>query len=1008
MVKINDLYERSEYLINKLNALRFRKINIISEFLYKKCEYKSGEYLPEVDDSWVKFIEGMTWGGKKDTHAWFYKKITVPTNDQDGTYILRFKTQKDGWDASNPQFTLYINGKLKQGLDTNHTYTILDYSGEIDVLLYAYSGTSDDTYLTLECSLEYIYYPIKELYFDLKVPFDTLSWSDKNTKGYAELVQTINNALKIVDFREYYSKSFIDSCYKAREYVKENIYDKESLIKKPFISMIGHTHIDVMWLWTLEQTAEKAERSFSTVMELMKLYPEFKFMSSQPALYDILKTYSPKLYAQIKERILEGRWECEGSAYVENDCNLVSGESMIRQILHGKKFFKDEFGVDNNVMWLPDVFGYSACMPQILKKSGINYFLTSKISWNDTNQMPYDLFKWRGIDGTEITTYFLTTQNIDLTDTNRHTTYVGRGTPSQIAGTYRRFQQKELTDNLAQLVGHGDGGGGVTHDMIDTIRRLNRTNLNCPNAQMKRPSEFFALLENDIKGKKLPVWQGELYLEFHRGTYTAVSEVKKNNRKAEYALNNTEYFMSLYGLTQGKILEDKLYPSWQTLLLNQFHDVLPGSSIGKVYERSNRDFTEIFNTCNELTEIYQNNVEIDGETDGEYIVYNPNGVDICGNIVIEGKTYYVSNVQAKGYKVIETQNILGENNIFACENLIENEFFKIEFNNEYKIVSLYDKKAQRQLLKGTRSAGLHLFEDFAKDYDAWEIRKYYTEKEYFFDRAEFVAVVDDGARKGVKIKYYYQKSTVEQTIYLYEKQRLIDFDTKVDWHEINTILKFILPTDINTDKAICNIQFGDVERSTHSNTSWDDAKFEVCAQKYVALSDNGYSVCLINDCKYGYGLKDNDLSLTLLKCSTYPFDGADIGTQEFKYALSTDSVAFINSNIYNVACEYNNPLIVKKLESGKTAKKDYSLISADKENIVIETIKPSIDGKGYIIRLFDRANKLNDINLKFNFDFNKLYVCDMLENDLSELSVDKSVCIIKVKPYEIITLKVVI
>ena len=1006
MTNISDLYERSEYLINKLDALRFKKVQTICDFLYIECGYKNPEELPKVDSSWKNFSDGMTWGGKRDLHCWFYKKITVPKNTEDGTYILRFKTQKEGWDTCNPQFTLYINGKLKQGLDTNHTYVVLDCSGEIEVLLYAYSGTSVDSYLILEGSLEYIHNPVKDLYFDLKVPFDTLSWSDKNAKGYAELVQSINNALKIVDFREYYSQSFIESCNKAREYVKENIY-KKSLIKKPLVSMIGHTHIDVIWLWTLEQTAEKTERSFATVMELMKLYPEFTFMSSQPALYNILKSYSPKLYENIKEKVKAGRWECEGGAFVEPDCNLTSGESLIRQVLYGKKFFRDEFKVDNNVLWLPDVFGYAACMPQILKKSGINYFLTSKISWNDTNQMPYDLFSWRGIDGTEIITYFITTQNMDMTDSNRFTTYVGLGTPSHIAGTYRRFQQKELTDNVAQLMGFGDGGGGVTHDMLETVRRLNDTDLNCPNAQIKKPSEFFALLESDIKNKNLPVWQGELYLEYHRGTYTSVSEVKKNNRKAEFALNNTEFFMSLNGLKNGtNVLEDNLDSTWQTLLLNQFHDVLPGSSIGKVYERAAKDFKEIFSECKRLSKKYIENNTVNGNVDCDYIIYNPNGVNLSGNVIIDGKTCYVNDIPAKGYKAIESKDLLHNNSIIATENLLENTYFKILFDDNYNIVSLYDKMANRELVKTGRVSGLTMFEDFAKDYDAWEIRKYYTEKQYCFDKAEFLSIVDDGVRKGLKIKFYYQKSTVVHTIYLYENHRLIDFDTIADWHEINTILKFILPAEINTDKAICNIQFGDIERPTHSNTSWDGAKFEVCAQKYAVLSDNGYSIGLLNDCKYGYGFLNNDLSLTLLKCSTFPFDGADIGCQQFKFAIATDDKAYINSDIYNVACEYNNPLIAIKQETKKTDKENYSLVSADKENIVIETVKPAIDGLGYVIRLFDRANKLSDVKLNFGFDFSKLYLCDMLENKLNELNVLNDSVNIKVKPYEIVTLKV--
>ena len=374
----------------------------------------------------------------------------------------------------------------------------------------------------------------EQYYYDISVPYHTACLLDEEDRDFITIINTINQSVNLLDFRKEGSPEYYESLARAQQYITEEFYEKRCGTKdRPTICCVGHTHIDCAWLWTLRVTQDKAVRSFSTVLELMRQYPEYKFMSSQPLLYQFVKKNAPEIYEEIRERVREGRWETEGAMFVEADCNLSSGESLVRQILYGKRFFKEEFGKDNVVVWLPDVFGYSAALPQIMKKTGIPYFMTTKINWNEFNRMPYDTFMWRGIDGTEILTHFMPTRDYkDTADnanrTNFFTTYNGFINPSQVKGSWKRYSQKYLNQETLMACGYGDGGGGTTREMLENQRRLSKGIPGCPNTRMSHVTEFFEKLEQDIcQNPYLPVWSGELYLEYHRGTYTTMARNKR-------------------------------------------------------------------------------------------------------------------------------------------------------------------------------------------------------------------------------------------------------------------------------------------------------------------------------------------------------------------------------------------------------------------------------------------------------------------------------------------------
>ncbi len=1001
--RINVFLEEFEKLIIKENIP-------ITDFLYKECDYKLDNTLPEIDESFTLFTPYINrWGGKKDKHAWFYNEIEVPSHWNGEIQLAVASDARLGWCDINPQFITYVDGKLQQGIDKNHREVFLT-KGTHKVYLYAYSGSIHDEYVDFVTNLQLIDAKTKQLYYDIKVPFEILAFEDENSRNYFEIKKHLNNALNLIDMRSPYSEEYYASVNKAIDYLKTEFYGKYCKKGDVFAFCIGHTHIDVAWEWTLAQTREKILRSFSTVLALMKKYPEYKFMSSQPQLYKYLKMDAPELYEEVKEMVRLGRWEVEGGMWVEADCNLCSGESLVRQFIYGKRFMKDEFGVDSKILWLPDVFGYSAALPQILQKSGIDKFVTSKIGWNEMNKMPYDTFIWHGIDNTPVFTHFMTAQDkVRGVEPATNVTYNAKLNANQLRGAYDRYQQKDLYDNVLITFGFGDGGGGPYAKDLEYFDRLKHGIPGTSTPIMAYAGEFF----DDIKSKtennpKIPHWNGELYLEFHRGTYTSQAKNKRYNRKSEFMFQRAETLSLIDEHLNGyKYRKEDMMNAWETILLNQFHDIIPGSSIKEVYEVSHKQYEGIGAVGNEIisdttTEIANNVEAVDG-----YVVFNPHSFVNSGAVEIDGKWYYAENIPAKGYKVINPTE--EKSKIKVTETSIENDFFRLTLDEKGTFTSIYDKRNNREVLKcGQRGNVFTAYEDYPREYDNWEMSSYYTEKHWEADQVEKVEILNEGERAGLKVTKKFKNSTIVQSIYLYNNIDKIDFETNIDWKESHLILKTAFPVDVNTNKATYDIQFGSVERPTHKNTSWDAARFEVCAHKYCDLSEYGYGVSLMNDCKYGHAIHDGVMSLTMLKCGTFPDPDADKCEHTFTYSLYPHAGDYREAGTIQKAYDLNIPMLCKKVGENKGAlANEYSFFTVDQDNVIFETAKKAEKEDTIILRGCEYYNKRTTANVKFGFHIKKAYLCDMLENNIEELNVTDNTVTLDFKPFEINTIKVV-
>lgn len=1036
------LDQRIKKICDELSTLRYSRSVTLEKLYMLESEEKSYQLIPSTFDEFSLYNNCIAWNAN-DKHCWVKTEFEVSEDFSGKQLILEVTTGREGeWDATNPQSLLYINGNLIQGLDVNHREVLLTvpsvFGEKITIALFIYSGIFQaPTELKIMLKVKVLETSIEKLYYDIKVPIETALMLEKDDKKRIDIINYLNNAVNMLDLRKPYSENFYTTLKAASEYLENDFYNGYCGAFEATASCIGHTHIDVAWLWTLSQTREKVVRSFSTVLNLMEQYPEYLFMSSQPQLYKFIKEESPELYEKIKQRISEGRWEPEGAMWLEADCNLISGESLVRQILFGTRFFKNEFNAKNEILWLPDVFGYSAALPQILKKSGINYFMTSKISWNEYNQLPYDTFTWKGLDGTEILTHFLTTRNpSDKFFNDFFTTYNGNIIPSQIVGAWKRYQQKNINDDVLVSYGFGDGGGGPTKEMLENARRLEKAIPGCPKVVQKKALDYFNELSTKVSSKKyLPKWSGELYLEYHRGTYTSMARNKKYNRKCEFLLQDLELLSSFAKHSSNDFIypQEELNDLWETVLLNQFHDILPGSSIKQVYEDSKKQYEAILSTgiamqrdaissiisaikVDEPSIVVFNTTSFQRNEVIEVIVPKSNtseiiSVNISKNNLVE---FFAQNVPAKGYKVFpisalnntefETHKI----NINDAARSISTAFYDISFDENANISSIFDKTESRQILKSDRRGNvLQAFEDKPLTYDAWDINMYYNEKMWEInDLQSFEIIKASPYMVIVKITKTFMDSKINQDIIIYSNSRRIDFNTTIDWKEKQTLLKAAFPVDLHSDKATFDIQFGNVERPTHMNTSWDSARFEVCAHKWADLSEDNFGVALLNDCKYGYDINEGVIRLTLLKSAIDPNPEADKEIHTFTYSLLPHSGNWKAGDVVREGYSLNSPLIPVYCEgsSGYLSALN-SMVTSDSDNVIIEVVKKAEDSNDLILRVFECHNRRTSCTIKFFKELQSVVECDLMENELlSVIPIDDSFSF-EILPYEIKTFK---
>ncbi len=918
---------------------------------------------PDYDDgAWATIGPGDRWGGAGQTW-WLRAPVRVP-EEWSGRKVAVHVLLGDYEDITGPEALAYLDGAPVQGFDYYHRDLVLDVGagdGRAHVLaLEAYSSLLPGPQVIGALELVRIDPEAEELYHDMRVVYDAVLTMPEDALARIRLTCALTQAYQLLDLRDPQSDDYLRSVGPARALLRAAADAHGQGGPRPRTVAVGHAHIDLAWQWPVAQTRRKGARTFSTVLALMERYPAYHFVASQPALYQMIKEDEQALYARVKERIAEGRWEPTGASWVEMDCNLAGGEALVRQFLFGQRFFRDELGVDARLLWLPDVFGYSAALPQVMKGCGVDYFMTTKISWNEYNRLPYDTFRWRGIDGTEILTHMVTAP----LNPGEHAgstmqpfyTYNAKFTPYDVAGNWSAYRQKDVNEELLYLFGYGDGGGGPTAAMQETAARLADLPGFTQVAQSSAEAFFRRLEERVWDDPELPRWVGELYLEYHRGTYTSQGWIKRANRKSELLYREAELWTALAGLDDPSTAvarQHDLNEGWRSILFNQFHDILPGSSIGAVYDDARADYAEITRRGAGVRGAALDALCAGLAADGPaLVVFNPAPFERADPVQIAlvadaplpaiadaaGQPVTVQEVEdgaggrqallaatapPLGYQTYlehsaATRGSIATNDgddLRITRDTLENRYFHLKLDERAEIVSLLDKRTGREVIApGETGNRLIAFEDRPLNFDAWDINIYYQDKPYPVADVTSWRVVEEGPlRGGVEIVRRYQSSTITQRILLYRDVPRIDFPTHVDWHEHQTLLKASFPVTVDSPRATYDIQWGNVERPTHWNTSWDWARFETCAHKWVDLSEGGYGVSLLNDCKYGHDIKGHTMRLTLLKSGVAPDPAADQGAHVFTYALLPHAGDWRDSDTVRHAYLLNMPASARLL-----------------------------------------------------------------------------------------------
>lgn len=1011
-----------EYFNTKLNGDRDIAPNIPTEY-----------------DGVIK--TGETWKGR-DLYLWMQKEVDIPSNWENKTVVGIFDFGETGaGNNSGFESLFYLNNKPYQGVDSNHKEVFLpkDINGtRVELIFRLWTGLEgggiprEQEHRINRAQLAWLDEKVDDLFYNASVILETIGELDEYSPDKVHLTKILNNAFKLIDWAYPGNEDFYNSLHEASDYLNKEIdkIDKHSVVN---VTCIGHTHIDVAWLWRLKHTREKCARSFSTVLRLMERYPEYIFLQTQPQLYEYVKNDYPELYEAIKQKVKDGNWEVDGGMWLEADCNIPSGESLVRQILVGSRFIKEEFNKDVEYLWLPDVFGYSWALPQILKKSGIDMFMTTKISWNQYNRMPHDTFKWRGIDGSEILTHFITTPEPWSQPGSWFYTYNGRLTPKTVKGVWDAYTDKGITNDLLVSYGFGDGGGGVNREMLEYRKRLDKMP-GLPNVKTGKASEYFRCLKEKVEKTEeyVHTWDGELYLEYHRGTYTSQAYTKMINRKLELLYRETEWLSTVACLTNNDwslYANNEIAKGWKTILRNQFHDIIPGSSITEVYEDAKQEYKEAEDIAldiqNKLEEIYINkdehtwtivnnsnwdrNESIDIKCDEDGSFYDEDGNKLKYQRNKDEYTVEIKNIPALGYKriILKIDDVQYDNNsVFEyCDGKISTPKYNIEWNEYGQLTSIYDKENKREVLaKGERGNVLQMFEDKPMAHEAWDIDIFYQEKMREVKDLQSVELIEDGNIKAViRFKYKYMNTTISQDMIVYANSNRIDFKTNVDWREKKQLLKVAFVVDIRSTMATYDVQFGNVKRPTHWNTSWDRARFESVAQQWVDLSERNYGVSLLNNCKYGHDIKDNVMRLTLLKSATHPDPVQDQGEQNFTYSLLPHSGDFIDGNTVKHAYELNQPL--KSIKGMLKSEVKKQLFKFNDANILVDAIKKAEDEDMIIIRFHDYSGSRQNVSIDSDYEITGWMETNLMEKPIENLRNEKSINVV-VNPYEIKTLMI--
>ncbi|MBI1171175.1 alpha-mannosidase [bacterium] len=738
----------------------------------------------------------------------------------------------------------------------------------------------------------------------------------------------------------------------ARDHLRDGLRHLQTRFPQDgSIALTGHAHIDLAWLWPMAETRRKGVRVFHTVLQLMKQFPEFRFNHSTAQLYDFVGQDDPALLAAITERVTEGRWEPIGGMWVEPDTNMPCGESLIRQLQYGIGYFDRQFGHDkrSTVCWLPDTFGFSPVLPQLLRGVGMSAIFTIKTNWSELHKLPHDLFEWVGLDGSSVTMH--TFEN----PANGYNAELG---PRAVLGTWASVQDKSLLGESLLCYGHGDGGGGPTEAQVRRARQMADFPL-VPRQQHVNVSDWFRGMAGRLSGE-LPKWVGEIYLEYHRGTLTTQGRTKYLHRRAERALVSAEILGSMVAL-RGGAMPTSLEPDWRVLLRNEFHDILPGSSIREVYEVAEAELAQVIAAArvrqDQSLEALAKGVA--GQQPG-VVVVNPDlsprplrlisDQPLPGGQAVEGGHVLSAPEVVPGLSVAAIATTSAPGPLTVSREGLENAFVRLTLAADGTLTSLFDKRAGRECLAG-RGNQIWAYVDKPRFFDAWDIEEDYTASGQEI-LATAIEVAETGPhRAALRITRRFGASTIVQHVRLWANSARVEFHTELDWHDRRVLLKARVPLAIRADQALFECACGVIARPTHRNTPWDMAKFEVPAHRFALMAERGFGVALLNDGKYGHHALGNELGLSLLRAPVFPDLLADEGRQAFTYALLPFSGDWLDAGVLAEAQDLNQPLFAKV---ARITEGNWQAISAGR-GLALSALKPAETGDGLILRLYEPA-----------------------------------------------------
>lgn len=1041
----------SKIYSDRLPAKRIRVLRNTGIISFKEAKDRLGEYKDcKIGDQF----------GKTFDTQWFFVELSVPKEKIEQNQEVHFL-----WDSTTEAMIYNTEGKPLQGLTAGSSphefrtsYIIyrqghkqeLDPKGNASFFIEwtgnglfgnFYNGNMlagvdmNRNFPLNVCEIATFHRDAWELMQEFKVVMDSAKHLDTKQDSRADEALMIAN--EIVNI----CKPGDSSTYQACRSLTKKFLQVPNSAAQHTVFAVGHCHIDMAWLWPFFETRRKGGRSWSSQTELFKNYDKFNFCASSASLYEwVLQDY-PLLFAEIKDYVKAGRFLPVGGAWLEFDGYVPSGESMARQLLYGQRFFKKHFGSYCDVFFLPDTFGYSAQLPQLIKLGGMRYFLTQKLSWNRYNKFPHSSFNWKGIDGTSVLTHFPPAD-----------TYCGSGDVDEVLKSQTNFKDKGRSNCSLYLFGIGDGGGGPLPHMIDKLHAMENV-AGIPRVECgSTVSKFFKEMEHS--SHNLMTWDGELYLELHNGTYTTMANNKKCNRMCELMMRDAELFATLRAILIDKNsqhYDKKMYDEvWKNMMLFQFHDVLPGSCIRMVYDVTEKEYPIMINklqkdidiSLNDLSNMLLKGTLLQKEEENTVVFYN--SLQFDRNDVVEwnqGAEKKYSPIFVKGIaSAAYPTNVLASTaikewkyQILEAEDIsIETPLLSVKISLAGQIKSIIDKETmeysdpktckeairKHEVFRGGNTILIH--DDVPLYWDAWDLWIYYQETHK--ELTAYAFAVDKSKPHKVSITFKYkisELSVMEQTIVVNAATKRIDFETSVDWHETHKILRTYFPLAIRSDFVTCDIQSGNIRRPTVVNTSWDAAKYEVCSHKFVDMSEANYGVALLNNCKYGYSARDAVLSLSLLKSSKSPNEVADMGSHKFIYSLYVHKGSFCNSDVAEEAYKLNVPLYEKWYSSSIKEKKELQYVKIDKSNVILDALKLDEEEKKHVImRVHENIGAESRNKVEFSFDLKETTKVNILEEVTDDweivgeegyknvLKTDSKQIFQQLKPYQILTLKI--